>query len=188
MGAQAVSPQAAMPQQSPSPLAGEGARRADEGSASPPADARESRATGGIPDPSSGATRHLLPQWEKEALAPHHREISPFLRGAARRLRRTATTSEAKLWALLRARRFVDYKFRRQVPVGPYVADFVCFSARLIVELDGSQHADSPSDNRRDAWFLREGFRTLRIWNTHLLADRNSVSDAIWNALQEPTS
>jgi very-short-patch-repair endonuclease len=91
------------------------------------------------------------------------------------------------MWALQRNRRFADFKFRRQVPIGPYIADFACFSAKLIVELDGGQHADSLADAARDQDLSERGFRILRIWNNDLLLRQQSVSEFIWNALQEET-
>jgi very-short-patch-repair endonuclease len=103
-------------------------------------------------------------------------------------LRQSATDPEKMMWSLLRGRRFADYRFRRQVAIGPYVADFVCFNPRLIVELDGSQHADSEHDRLRDRWFADDDFRVLRIWNGDLLKNRTGVLDAIWNALQRPSS
>jgi very-short-patch-repair endonuclease len=89
------------------------------------------------------------------------------------------------LWELLRNRRFVDFKFRRQVPIGTYIADFVCLPARLIVELDGGQHSESKSDATRDAWLRSQNFRVLRIWNNELHDNRDGVMEAIWLALQE---
>jgi very-short-patch-repair endonuclease len=108
--------------------------------------------------------------------------------GLARALRQRATEVEDLLWYLLRDRRFANYKFRRQVPIGPYVADFVCYTARLIVELDGSQHAESKQDKLRDAELERRGFRVLRFWNNQLNAERDTVLGAIWFALQETPS
>ena len=77
---------------------------------------------------------------------------------SARRLRRKATDSERRLWLALRDRRLAGYKFRRQRPIGPYVADFASIRHRLIIEVDGSQHADSEADARRTAWLERYGF------------------------------
>ncbi len=110
--------------------------------------------------------------------------VRPGLRAFARRLRTTSTDEEALLWALLRNRRFAEYKFRRQVPIGRYVADFVCHSAKLVVELDGSQHVESQHDWERDAAIARHGYRILRVWNNELAHARGSVLDAIWYALQ----
>ncbi len=89
------------------------------------------------------------------------------------------TEAENKLWYELRDRRLDRIKFRRQVPIGNYVADFVCLEARLIVEVDGSQHADSDSDGIRSAELKAIGFRVLRFWNDDVLKDLDSVCDTI---------
>jgi very-short-patch-repair endonuclease len=86
----------------------------------------------------------------------------------ARRLRREQTDFERRLWYALRDRRFLAYKFRRQQPIGPYVADFVCFQDKLVIELDGSQHAmpeNLAGDRMRTEFLEGEGFRVLRFWN-----------------------
>lgn len=69
--------------------------------------------------------------------------------------------------------------------MGPYIADFLCFSAKLIVELDGSQHAESTRDAARDAELIRRGFRILRIWNNDLLSQPEAVLESVWAALHE---
>ncbi|MBN9613562.1 MAG: endonuclease domain-containing protein [Actinobacteria bacterium] len=115
-----------------------------------------------------------------------HQPVSPRLRGIARKLRRNSTDAEKLLWELLRNRRFAAFKFRRQVPVGPFVADFACFDAMLIVELDGSQHFESQRDAARDSELSRRGFHILRIWNNDLAAP-DIVLDAIWHALHRST-
>ena len=89
---------------------------------------------------------------------------------------------------MLRDRQLDGLKFRRQVAIGPYVADFACYDARLIVELDGSQHAESRRDTVRDRWFADDGYRVLRIWNNDLTRNRTGVLEAIWSALQYPSS
>ena len=133
------------------------------------------------------------PLWEKVAkpdegvLQLTQNPTSVRLRGFARKLRREATPHEMQLWALLRDRRFVGFRFRRQVPIGPYIADFVCQGRRLIVEMDGSQHADDPHDAIRDAELARRGYRVLRIWNNELTKNERGVVEAILVALQEPT-
>ena len=101
-------------------------------------------------------------------------------------MRHEPTEAERKLWHLLRNRRFVNYKFRRQEPVDHYIVDFVCYSVRLIVEADGSQHAGSTYDATRDAYLRAQGFRLLRFWNHDILARPDSVADAIWATLTEP--
>ena len=90
-------------------------------------------------------------------------------------MRRIATDAERKLWFLLRDRRLDGIKFRRQVPLGPYILDFVCFERGLVVEVDGGQHAQSKSDVTRDAYLRAEGFRTVRYWNTDVLKNPDGV-------------
>jgi very-short-patch-repair endonuclease len=103
--------------------------------------------------------------------------------GAARKLRSSQTEVENRLWRLLRAKRFEGVKFKRQVPVGPFVADFAAIAHKLIIELDGSQHAESASDVRRDAYLQREGWRVLRFWNSDLTENRQGVLEAIARAV-----
>ncbi|MET0240327.1 MAG: endonuclease domain-containing protein [Sphingobium sp.] len=99
----------------------------------------------------------------------------------ARRLRRQMSLPEVLLWTRLR-RPVAGPKFRRQHPVGPYIADFYCASARLIVEIDGEAHnrADRPErDARRDQWLSAAGYRILRMSACEVLADVDSAADAI---------
>jgi very-short-patch-repair endonuclease/succinate dehydrogenase flavin-adding protein (antitoxin of CptAB toxin-antitoxin module) len=103
-------------------------------------------------------------------------------------LRASMTDAEARLWFLLRDRRLQGFKFRRQMPIGPYVADFVCLQTRLIVELDGGQHADqAEKDRRRDEWLRKHGFRVLRFWNNDVLANAEGVLQAIMEQCEKPT-
>ena len=108
----------------------------------------------------------------------------------ARALRHNQTPHEQSMWQALRAKRFAGYKFRRQQALGHYFVDFVCFSRRLIIELDGSQHADATDyDERRDAWLHQQGFRVLRVWNNEWTSQREVVMEVIWHALQvEPST
>ena len=85
------------------------------------------------------------------------------------------TEAERAMWRLLRDRRLAGSKFRRQVPIGPYVVDFLSFDHRLVVEVDGGQHAASARDQRRDVWFAENGYRTLRFWNNDVLANAEGV-------------
>jgi very-short-patch-repair endonuclease len=103
--------------------------------------------------------------------------------GTARYLRTNQTEAERRLWQLLRAKRFEGIKFKRQVPVGPYIADFACLQQRLIVELDGGQHSESTHDKIRDAYLIEEGWRVLRFWNSELRQNREGVLTAIAVAL-----
>ena len=96
------------------------------------------------------------------------------------------TEAEKILWYRLRAGRLTQYKFRRQHPTGRYIVDFVCLSHRLIVEVDGSQHLDSPQDAERDAWLRSQGFRVLRIWNHDVLQRLDQTLELILQALEAP--
>ena len=97
----------------------------------------------------------------------------------ARWPRREETDAEAQLWKRLSGRELGGYKFVRQVPLGPYVVDFLCRSKRLVVELDGEQHADNLRDKVRTALLNREGYSVLRFWNHEVLRERGAVLDAI---------
>jgi very-short-patch-repair endonuclease len=104
-------------------------------------------------------------------------------RDQARALRREPTKVERRMWRLLRDRRFGGVKFRRQAPIGPYIADFACAAHHLIVELDGSQHAGSAADRRRDAYLAHEGWRVLRVWNDEVVENPNAVLFRIGEAV-----
>ena len=108
-----------------------------------------------------------------------HQPVTERKRSFARAMRREMTEAEDKLWRELRSRRLDRIKFRRQVPIGPYIADFVCLDARLIVEVDGTQHAESRRDAIRDAELKRRGFRVLRFWNDEVLRELTSICDTI---------
>lgn len=103
----------------------------------------------------------------------------------ARSLRRSMTEVEVRLWQRLRDRRLGGHKFVRQMPIGPYFADFGHRELRFIVELDGSQHADSTHDLRRDRYILDQGFRVLRFWNQEVCGDLSIVCETILAALDE---
>jgi very-short-patch-repair endonuclease len=112
-----------------------------------------------------------------------HRETSDEARSFAKSLRSNMTQPERRLWNLLRGQRFTRYKFRRQVPIEGYVAGFVCFESRLIVEADGSQHLDSKRDEIRDARLAELGFLTVRFWNHEILENPTWVMQTIDEAL-----
>ena len=112
--------------------------------------------------------------------------INKFRRATARRLRANQTGAELMLWRELRRLETKGTHFRRQVPVGPYVADFACLAARLIIELDGSQHGDElgkARDEIRTRWLESEGYRVLRFWNNDLTDNLDSVLETIYAAL-----
>jgi very-short-patch-repair endonuclease len=101
----------------------------------------------------------------------------------SRRLRRNSTDAEMQLWLALRDRRLGGFKFVRQEPIGPYFVDLVCRAKKLIIEVDGGQHADNPRDQVRDAFLTNEGFRILRFWNSDVIANKNGVLVTILDAL-----
>jgi very-short-patch-repair endonuclease len=101
---------------------------------------------------------------------------------AARRLRRNSTFAERKLWKYLRARRLGDFKFVRQEPIGPYVVDFVCREKRLVIEVDGGQHATDKRDVIRDRWLADHRYRMLRFWNNEVLGNIEGVWETIFAA------
>ena len=104
----------------------------------------------------------------------------------AKSLRRSLTEQEKKLWGALRDHRLSGFKFRKQQPIGPFIADFVCQERRLIVEVDGSQHADSPTDMHRDAFLEAKGYRILRVWNNDVTGNLSGVLTAILAELSDP--
>ena len=104
---------------------------------------------------------------------------TPPLLGYAREMRRIATPAEQKLWRGLRNRRVSDLKFRRQMPPGPFIVDFYCPSARLVVEVDGVSHIDSETDERRDKWMTEQGIRVLRFSNREVLSNLEGILIAI---------
>ena len=112
------------------------------------------------------------------------RQRSPRV-ARARRLRREATDVENRLWYHLRARQLAGAKFRRQEPLGPYFADFCCVEAKLVIELDGGQHADRQEhDRQRTAFLKRCGYRVLRFWNAEVLEDLDAVMERIAEAVR----
>jgi very-short-patch-repair endonuclease len=111
------------------------------------------------------------------------RNYRPYLTQAARDLRRQMTPAEKILWEELRHHRQLGHHFRRQVPVGPFIADFACLSKKLIVEVDGRHHLDNPQDAERDRWLRANRFRVLRFQNDEILGNMPSVRDAITRAL-----
>ncbi|WP_244507585.1 endonuclease domain-containing protein [Methylobacterium phyllostachyos] len=115
----------------------------------------------------------------------------PRLRAFARKQRRFYTRAEDAVWQQVRAGRFHGLKFRRQVPIPPYIADFLCASARLIVELDGEPHeteARRLRDAKRDAWLKGQGFTILRFPNELVLSNLDAVLDRVAEAVATKTS
>lgn len=106
----------------------------------------------------------------------------------AKRLRRDATLAEQKLWQHLRNRRLAGVKFRRQMPIGPYVVDFISLEQGLVIEVDGSQHDEQAArkhDETRTADLNQQGFRVIRVWNNDVLSRLNAVLDFILLSLRQ---
>jgi very-short-patch-repair endonuclease len=97
----------------------------------------------------------------------------------ARSLRKVENDAESALWSELRARRLGGYKFVRQLPIGPFFADFACREALLVLEVDGSQHADSEYDAKRNAFMNANGWSVVRFWNADVLREREAVLDTL---------
>ena len=109
----------------------------------------------------------------------------------ARELRWNMTDGERKLWSLLRRKRLSGFRFRRQASIGPYIADFFCPKAHLIVELDGEPHSDEARmrcDAARTKWLEQNGCRVIRFWNLDVFKRPDDVVDTIHDALIHPPS
>jgi very-short-patch-repair endonuclease len=102
----------------------------------------------------------------------------------ARSLRKTGTDAEQLLWQMVRNRQINGQKFVRQYPIGPYVADFACRDAMLVVELDGGQHAESASDEKRTTYLNIQGYSVPRFWNNEVLSNREGCWRIIQSVLQ----
>ncbi len=103
----------------------------------------------------------------------------------ARELRKRPTEAESLLWRHLRHRQLNGRRFRRQHPIGRYIVDFACFERRLVVELDGGQHAgQKASDAIRTDWLKERGYRVLRFWNNQVMREIDAVKFAILQALE----
>jgi very-short-patch-repair endonuclease len=119
-----------------------------------------------------------------------HQPVSALNRSRAKSMRSEMTNAERVLWLQLRAHRLDGLRFRRQTPIGQYIVDFVCHERRLVIELDGGQHAESQRDIRRDRWLESKGYRVLRFWNSDVLQNREGVLETIVSAARAmlPTS
>jgi very-short-patch-repair endonuclease len=105
----------------------------------------------------------------------------------ARELRKNMTDAERLLWSRLRRRQVHGLRFRRQHPIGPFIADFACHQAGLVIELDGGQHAlAKDKDAARTRWLERSGYRVLRFWNHDVLTQIDAVAQVVATAAQAP--
>jgi very-short-patch-repair endonuclease len=149
-----------------------------------------------IPSPLVGEPAEIpSPLWgegqgegRKQTKSRTKEEHNALLQQFARLMRHAPTDAEQRLWYFLRDRRLGGYKFRRQHPVGNYIADFACIEGQLIVELDGGQHAElfqKERDLSKTRFFEARGFRVLRFWNNEVLKDTQAVLEEIWRTLEE---
>jgi very-short-patch-repair endonuclease len=116
--------------------------------------------------------------------------MSGLMRERARTLRREMTEAERCLWYQLRAHRFMGLKFKRQKPLGRYIADFVCLEIGLVIELDGGQHVQQAAyDQQRDGWLRAHGFDVLRFWNHEVLLQMDAVLEQLrlWVEQKRPS-
>jgi len=103
----------------------------------------------------------------------------------AQELRTDLTATEQLLWSRLRRRQVLGHKFRRQQVLGPFIVDFACLEKRLVIELDGGQHAEQqPYDERRSRWLEQHGFQVLRFWDHQVFQELDAVLQAIADALE----
>ena len=106
----------------------------------------------------------------------------------AKTMRKQPTDAERVLWKIVRGKRLESFKFKRQQPLGSYIADIVCLGKRLIIEADGNHHADNHRDTLRDDWLRAEGFSVLRFWNHDILRDAPMVEETILRELRASES
>ena len=130
---------------------------------------------------TNGKTRETLP------LEGGGRRVGvKGLTSIARRLRKHPTNTEQHLWRHLRDRQIEGFKFRRQQAVGRYVVDFLNFEKKVVIELDGGQHALDPGDKIRDEWLRTEGYRVLRFWDNQVLSNLGGILETIRDVLLTP--
>ncbi len=110
------------------------------------------------------------------------RQVPPKLRKFARAMRKDPTDAEAVLWNILCAKRLEGMRFRRQHPIENYIVDFICLEEKLIIEVDGSQHADNVYDEKRDARLKELGFIVLRFWSDEVATNSDNMAQMILRA------
>jgi len=110
---------------------------------------------------------------------PSRSRRRPGTTDRARTLRWQENSAEGLLWQELKGRQLAGFQFTRQFPIGPYFADFCCRKQKLVVEVDGSQHADSEHDRRRDFFIRSKGYSILRFWSHDVLRDRTAICESI---------
>ena len=142
-------------------------------------DGAPNRAAHSIPSPCEAGERVASIEDASRVRGYLMRGPNRKIAGRSRELRTNATDAETKLWFAVRDRRLAGYKFVRQKSIGPYIVDFVCRDRKVIVEVDGGQHAESARDQVRDAYLASEGYRVLRFWNSDVLGNISGVLETI---------
>jgi len=111
-------------------------------------------------------------------------QVREHLQRYAHRLRRKQTDAERRLWSRLRDRRLAGARFRRQHPIGPFIADFCCTEAKLVIELDGGQHAlQQKADRARTEFFESQGYAVRRFWDNEIFTNIDGILQRIIDAL-----
>ena len=168
-----------------SPLEEESSGKLNDGSAfryHSPLEGESARRGALAPSSRWGETQRTDSTWEEI-----QRSYSKKTLEQAKALRQRQTDAEGLLWHYLRKKQLGGYKFRRQQPIGTYIVDFACMSEKLLVELDGGQHAERTAhDERRDAFLRSKGFRVLRFWNNEVFENCFGVLERVYEALPNP--
>lgn len=112
-------------------------------------------------------------------------QLATLIKHRSRQLRREMTEAERRLWNILNKHQVNGFRFRRQHPIGHYIADFVCLEARLVVEVDGSQHVDKQYDCERTDWLKNEGYTVIRFWNNEVIENLEGVLEEIVRVLED---
>ena len=135
------------------------------------------------PQEGKGGLSDPLALWERVRVRVFHMDM----RSRARELRRASTDAERAFWRQVRDRGLGGHKFRRQVPIGPYIADLLCLQAGLIIEFDGGHHQEqTAADERRTQWLESEGYRVLRLWDNDVLLNITGALETVLAALGNP--
>ncbi len=119
-----------------------------------------------------------------------HYAVRQSQRQHAKSMRRVMSPPELRLWQYFRTPSFPGPRFRRQVPIGPYIVDFLCAQEKLVIEVDGSHHAlveRSQADVARDRWLTARGYRVMRFWSNDIFENIEGVGDAILAAMRDTT-
>lgn len=139
------------------------------------------------PPPQGGRVREGG-QKENQAISPDkspRRWADRSASANARRLRREMTDAERLMWRRIRGKQIDGYRFRKQVPLGRFVADFACMTPRLVIEIDGGQHAErTAQDDDRTSWLESQGFVVLRFWNNEVTGNIDGVLQTIATSLR----